>query len=100
MPAITATTSTPIPAPQPAAFPAVAKGPPLLGAFAGIAFDVGGAVGIKVIVVSPPVTVITDVTGVADHDEELEDELSNVFGVVGGADVLVVLDGIGIRVGV
>ncbi len=104
------TAMNPIPAPKPAALLAVAKGPPLLGAVEDTGFDVGGgAVGVKVIVVSLLSTVIAEVTGVADHEEELEDELSEVLEgekledklsevleVVGGAGVLVVLDGVGV----
>lgn len=66
------TARNPIPAPKPAALPAVVKGLALLGVFEGTGVDAdvgGGAVGVKVIVVSTPVTDITDVTGVADHEE-------------------------------
>lgn len=108
----TKTANNPIPAPKPAALLAVLKGPPLLGAVEGTGVDVGGGtVGVKVIVVSLLSTIIAEVTGVADHEEELEDELSEVLEgekledkrsevleVVGGAGVLGVLDGVGVGV--
>ncbi len=87
----------PRPMPKPAAFPVVPKKPPLLEAFGGAEFVVDGAVGVIVTTVTTPVTVITDVIGVGDH-EELEDEVGKVLDMTGGGGggVLRVLDGVGV----
>ena len=82
----------------PATWPALEKKPPLF-AFAAVTMVVavaGGAVGVIVNVLIWPVTVMTEVKGVADHellDEELIDvvtlDLEEVVRVVGVEEVLV-----------
>ena len=100
MAAIAATIHKPIRVPKPAALPMVGKGPPLLEWLVAMGLEVGGSVGVMVMVVSiPEAAVMTEVIGVADHDDELEDELLVIVGTIGGTDVLLVkdvLDGIGV----
>ena len=89
MAARAARTQTPIRVAKPAALPGVEKAPLLLGEVVAIGCEVGGNVGVMVMVVSiPAAAVITEVIGVAVHVEELEDEISIELGTIGGIDVV------------
>lgn len=85
---------------NPAAFPAFESSPPLLPEISGCAVASGGAVGVIVSVLTWPVTVITDVIGVADHVAVSDSEVVGVEVVVGVVDLFGMTTGGGFEGGV
>ena len=85
----------------PATFPELAKKPPLLSAsVTEVVVTAGGAVGVMVSVLTSPVTVITDVTGMGVHVAEVLEEVVLVGDVVGVVGVVSIVGAAGVGVGV
>ena len=86
----------------PATFPELEKNPPCLleAAVTTVWVDAGGAVGVTVNVLTWPVTVITDSTGVAVHVEEDDVDEADVVVGVGVVDGVEVVVGVGVGVDV
>lgn len=89
---------------KPTVFPVWERTPPPPPDFSGCVVGAGGSVGVIVSVLTWPVTVITDVIGVADHvdvsdgvsDDELVEEAEvEVVEIVGVGDIIRMMGGAG-----